>query len=44
MRHSTISFELDPPTEAEFADRIRQVTRTDPWLVLERDDGLAGYA
>lgn len=41
VRDSTISFELDPPTEEEFTERIRQ---TDPWLVLERDADIAGYA
>ncbi len=44
VRESAISFELEPPTEAEFAERIRRVTATDPWLVLERDGEIAGYA
>jgi L-amino acid N-acyltransferase YncA len=44
VRQTAISFELEPPTEAAFAARIERVTATDPWLVLERDGAVAGYA
>lgn len=44
VRESATSFELDPPSETEFAARIERVTATDPWLVLEREGEIAGYA
>ena len=44
VRDSAVSFEYEPPTEAEFAGRIERVMALDPWLVLERDGAIAGYA
>lgn len=44
VNETAISFELVPPTESEFADRINSVIASDPWLVLERDGQVAGYA
>lgn len=44
VRQTAISFELEPPTIAELAARIVAVTATDPWLVVEREGQLAGYA
>jgi phosphinothricin acetyltransferase len=41
---SAISFELVPPSEEEFASRIATVTERNPWLVLECDGAIAGYA
>ena len=41
---SATSFELTPPTHDEFALRVARVSLTDPWLVLERDGAIAGYA
>lgn len=41
---SAISFELEPPTEAQLADRIRAANRTHAWLVLEDAGRVAGYA
>jgi phosphinothricin acetyltransferase len=44
---TTISFETDPPTQAEMAERIAAAERTHAWLVLEdlEDDGrVVGYA
>ena len=41
---SVTSFEEVVPGVAEFADRIRQATRTYPWLVLQDDGRVAGYA
>jgi phosphinothricin acetyltransferase len=41
---TAITFELDPPDEAEMRARIEQVTATHPWLVAERDGAVLGYA
>ena len=41
---TAITFELDPPDEAEMRRRIEQVTATHPWLVAERDGAVLGYA
>jgi L-amino acid N-acyltransferase YncA len=44
---TTISFETEPPTQAEMAERIVGAVRTHAWLVLEdlEDDGrVVGYA
>jgi phosphinothricin acetyltransferase len=42
--NSTATFEEDPLTEGQMADRIEAVTKTYPWLVAERDGEVAGYA
>ncbi len=44
VRDTAISFEFAPPDEQEMADRIARITATDPWLVMERNGELAGYA
>lgn len=41
---TAITFELDPPGAAVFAERIARVTATHPWLVAEHDGALIGYA
>jgi phosphinothricin acetyltransferase len=44
---TTISFETEPPTQAEMADRIVAAERTHAWLVLEDLEGdgrVVGYA
>ena len=41
---TTVSFELEPPSEDEIASRVRDVTAYCPWLVLEDDGAVAGYA
>jgi phosphinothricin acetyltransferase len=44
---TTISFETEPPTQAEMAERIAAAERTHAWLVLEDlEDGgrVVGYA
>ena len=44
---TTISFETEPPTQAEMAERIVAAERTHAWLVLEDlEDGgrVVGYA
>jgi len=41
---TVITFELDPPGEAEFARRIATFSATYVWLVAEQDGSVAGYA
>ena len=41
---SSVSFELDPPTADEFAERIERTTATHPWFVATADDVAIGYA
>ena len=42
--HSTATFEYDVPSEAEFTQRFRDITRQFPWLVWEEDGRILGYA
>lgn len=44
VRDTAISFELEPPDAAEFRSRMREVMRIGPWIVLESDGVVAGYA
>jgi L-amino acid N-acyltransferase YncA len=44
VRDTTISFEVDPPTPAEMAERIADAVRTHAWLVLEEAGRVVGYA
>lgn len=39
-----ISFELEPPDEAEMARRMAKYAASHGWLVAERDGAIAGYA
>jgi phosphinothricin acetyltransferase len=41
---SAASFEEVAPSAAEFAGRIATLSRSYPWLVLERDGRVVGYA
>jgi L-amino acid N-acyltransferase YncA len=41
---TTATFEEDPPTAADFAERIAQTSMTHPWLVLEDGGPVVGYA
>jgi L-amino acid N-acyltransferase YncA len=41
---SWVSFEIDPPDEAEMARRIADYGSTHGWLVCEREGQIAGYA
>ena len=41
---TAISFELDAPTPEEMAERIKNITRSFPWLVYVIDGQVAGYA
>ncbi len=44
VHETAISFELEPPDEAEMRARISKVLPTFPWLVCEHDGQIAGYA
>jgi phosphinothricin acetyltransferase len=41
---TVVSFEVEAPSPAEMAARIDTVTRQYPWLVLDEDFGVVGYA
>jgi phosphinothricin acetyltransferase len=41
---TTVSFELEPPTAAEMAERIAAAQARHAWLVLEADGPVVGYA
>jgi phosphinothricin acetyltransferase len=42
--HTVITFEEEPVPAAEMAERIVSVTTSYPWLVIERDREVCGYA
>jgi len=44
VRHTAISFELEPPTVQEMAHRIESYSEKHAWLVLEDDGIVRGYA
>ena len=45
VRDSLITFEIQTPTVAQMADRIRTIMLTHPWLVAESESGeILGYA
>src|SRR5262245_25436466 len=44
VRATAISFELDPPTEAEMAARIEAALPHAPWLVGTDAGGVLGFA
>ena len=44
VRETAISFEYEVPSAAEMAERIQHYLLQYPWLVLELDGILAGYA
>ena len=44
VEHTTVSFEYDVPSEAEFMHRFRDITAQFPWLVWEEDGKILGYA
>ncbi|WP_099071206.1 arsinothricin resistance N-acetyltransferase ArsN1 family B [Nostoc linckia] len=44
VQETTISFELEPPSETEFQNRIQSYQQKMPWLVCEINGQLAGYA
>jgi phosphinothricin acetyltransferase len=44
VRDTAITFELEPPTPDEMADRIARATADYAWLVLEDEGRVVGYA
>jgi L-amino acid N-acyltransferase YncA len=41
---TAVSFETQAPTAATMAERIRRITEQYPWLVMEEDGAVCGYA
>jgi phosphinothricin acetyltransferase len=44
VAHTVITFEVDPVSAEQMAERIRSVLSAHEWLVLESDGELLGYA
>ena len=44
IENTTITFEYNVPTKAEFLERFRSITQQFPWLVWEEDGKILGYA
>ena len=44
VRDTAISFEIDPPSVAEMAARIERIADRYPFIVVERDAEVLGYA
>ena len=44
VEHTAISFEYTVPTLSEFQNRIKRTLERYPYLVIETDDGIQGYA
>ena len=44
VRETAVSFEGEPPTPAQMAERIAAAARTHAWVVLEDDGCVVGYA
>ena len=44
VAETAVSFETEPPTAAQMAERIASCLRTHAWLVAEDGDELLGYA
>ncbi|MFL9456704.1 MULTISPECIES: arsinothricin resistance N-acetyltransferase ArsN1 family B [Nostocales] len=44
VRETPTSFEVEPPSEAEFKQRIKDYQKRLPWLVCELDGEILGYA
>lgn len=44
VEHSAVSFEVEPPSASDMAERIRELTSRYPWLVAEEDGMVVGYA
>ncbi|MFD6948580.1 MULTISPECIES: GNAT family N-acetyltransferase [unclassified Nocardiopsis] len=41
---TAITFEYDPPTAGQMADRIAAAQERHAWIVLQEPEGIAGYA
>jgi phosphinothricin acetyltransferase len=44
VRDTAISFEMEPPTTEDMAERIINTLPTHPWLVAERGEEIVGFA
>ncbi len=44
IENTTVTFEYNVPTEAEFLERFRRITARFPWLVWEEAGKILGYA
>ena len=44
IEHSTATFEEQPLSAEAFSERVDEVTRSYPWLILETDGAPVGYA
>jgi L-amino acid N-acyltransferase YncA len=44
VEQTAVSFEVDPPDEAEIARRLADTLPSYPWLVLDADGRIEGYA
>ncbi len=44
VENTAISFETEVPAPEEFRERIRRITARYPWLVIEQDGIILGYA
>jgi phosphinothricin acetyltransferase len=44
VRDTAVSFELEPPSADEMAERMRKTLAIVPWLVNEEGDRVTGYA
>lgn len=44
IENSIVSFEWTVPTEAEFLERFRTISKAYPWLVFEEGSEVVGYA
>ena len=44
VENTTVSFEYDVPSPAEFMQRFRDISRQFPWLVWEEQGAILGYA
>ena len=44
IEHTVITFEYDVPSLAEFEDRMRDIMKKYPYLVIERDGRIEGYS
>ena len=44
VRETTVTFEYEVPTQEEFLNRFRTITRDFPWLVWEEEGQILGYA
>ena len=44
VRETIITFETEPVSDAEMLERVREVSKCYPWLVIEDAGRVAGYA